>query len=619
LLPLALLAAAGVWSASSSRDGVCPPIEPRPARADEAALLNASAPAPRVVVPPESEDARSRRTAAPLLVRGKVEAWPEETPLGGVTLRLSLHRGEAVHELSTSVSDESGRFAFELAPSLGGASAPARAATEVVVLAHAPGWASDLDGASIADLREAELELHLTRQAVLRGRVVDMEGRAIAGAQVEVEREQVDAQETRVVDTDATGRFEVEDVRAGEACLVSARHPAHGRSSVRVLSSLGTNGASIDDLVLRPQGVLHGRVVSPSGAPRRGMCISVEDVAPDGSEGDGEVFEFVETDASGRFAFRDLDDGCYVVDATDAASRVLHPGAGEILLVVDRPVARVRVVDDRSQLVRGAALTAFPVGRTDAGRVISLGGADEGAEESRGEDGAFWLTFWSPGEYALRAQVAAREVEWIGQDVVHVEDLDLDVELRLEPVSWSASLELSVVDDAGAPLRFHAALVDPRTDRSVAFLDDATLPDEGALPAGRWRLRVYPRGDFLAPLEVPLALSPAQRCELRLVSTRRGGKLEVELRAQGEEHAPFQLRVARGDGPWEPPEHFRVHYSHGSMICDHLDSGCWTSTRTFEPGALRLRAYDSEGRTVERRVLVRAGEITRATFDFSDG
>ena len=142
------------------------------------------------------------------------------------------------------------------------------------------------------------------------------------------------------------------------------------------------------------------------------------------------------------------------------------------------------------------------------------------------------------------------------------------------------------------------------------------------------RTKLHPRspdevlevlGPGLAPLEVPLALSPAQRCELRLVSTRRGGKLEVELRAQGEEHAPFQLRVARGDGPWEPPEHIRVHYSHGSMICDHLDSGCWTSTRTFEPGALRLRAYDSEGRTVERRVLVRAGEITRATFDFSDG
>ena len=336
--------------------------------------------------------------------------------------------------------------------------------------------------------------------------------------------------------TDAAGAFRITDVQPGEynsraesLGYVDVVQPRLGQQGLRV--GMGGNATRLD-MQLDPLATLRGRVLDPEGNP-----------APKVSVGLGPFLGGNETDAEGRFVFKDVRPGTYTLRATadhppapkkgeehgprtaivptwfpstakdaEAERIVVRAGAdlaGYDIRLQKSPVFRIRgvVLDDVGKPAAGATiqLTGAGTDRPFMGQMqFGYGlryfqnlhgiGASETSVKS-GEDGAFEFPAVRPGDWHVQARLdpqhdAKNNLYVLATEAVPVSVSDRDVEgveLRFAP-----SFTLTVALDWGG-------LQAPASPRPpLLLLGAASLPErlQPAGPDGTFRMEHFLAGHY---------------------------------------------------------------------------------------------------------------------------
>ena len=404
--------------------------------------------------------------------------------------------------LFTSRTDEHGLARLDrlpMAPPKGGRPIAHAARYDVVAVADGfrRAWREGVD-LSPERLVEVELTLVEARPFGLRGRVVDGEGAAVAGAAVAarpISAARSGAGPTAAATSAADGRFAIEGIDVDEAKLVVE---ARATGFVDATREVELRGEDVDDLELvldRPLPVA-GRIVDDTGAPVAGAGIILRNDRRQlslGTRTGGFVPpEERPTGADGRFAFANAGAGewrCSVLppEPREAwippAAASVQGGDTDIVLVLRRNRSSAELV---ARVVDGATGEAL-----DAREVMLLpeGGQpyfDGKERRSRGE------VRWSGVPVGRwRAWVLVRERP-PAHAAVDVRDgaARLDVELRV-----------------GRAAEVRGRLVAPGDARDASALLIGELATDGPGPGGggwdegallRYRADVGPDGRFVA-------------------------------------------------------------------------------------------------------------------------
>jgi len=207
-------------------------------------------------------------------------------------------------------------------------------------------------------------------RGAIRGRVLDARGQPLEGASVRVRRT---GAASWAVATDATGRFEVDGIEAGES-VVSVSAPGFLESGETVASVAAGDTADVPPVTLEPERRISGRVVDRGGAPIAGAAVSVAPMLSPVRAGAalpsalGRVESLgIDPHRAQRARFRVLcpEEAGPHVTITAASLRIDSKDAVEFSF----PFADTLLVADRH---------AFPGGRTDEDGRFDLGGVGDG-------------------------------------------------------------------------------------------------------------------------------------------------------------------------------------------------------------------------------------------------
>lgn len=265
-------------------------------------------------------------------------------------------------------TDDQGRFRIE-----GVATRPG------TLVADAPGYGRK----ELAfDAERDDLDVALTRALRLEGRIVDTIGAPIAGATAVATARQssdgLDQREWRDATTDDGGRFVLDGVRADLPLFLQARAAGHGARVVAVATpSDEATTVALGDVVLAPQAILAGRVVTAEGAPVADAFVELLGEAPVAAPADAvsDAQREVQrrgatTDALGRFFFTELAAGRWRLTAR-------APGGGvaerELELRAAAPLTDLVVALPGGATVRGVVRDDVSgEGVADASVVLSV-------------------------------------------------------------------------------------------------------------------------------------------------------------------------------------------------------------------------------------------------------
>lgn len=277
-----------------------------------------------------------------------------------------------------------------------------------------------------------------TGTAIVRGRVVSTEGRALAHAAVQL-ISATDVMQSRGDRTDASGQFEFRDLVAGSYTIIGSKTgfapappdgvPGAGRPAINPGRAIRlSDGEALDrvEIKLAPWGSVAGHVLDEYGDPVEGARVQLLAIrfergrrrlvpAPGAS---------TPTDDLGRYRVYDVAPGRYVITATVAAvlsaelpnyARSYYPGTvdavaaqfvsiglSENVTALDFPLARVKTARVAGQLLNaageptmGGTLNLIPSYRSAVSSVAV------GARISK--DGAFEFPNVAPGQYIIQA------------------------------------------------------------------------------------------------------------------------------------------------------------------------------------------------------------------------
>ncbi|MCB9916682.1 MAG: carboxypeptidase regulatory-like domain-containing protein [Planctomycetes bacterium] len=423
----------------------------------------------------------------------------------------------------------------------------------------------------------------------LRGRVVDVEGRPIAGAEVRWALYRLGGRALRLraaATTGPDGTFAFDGAAPSHPRLVLvARHDAFAPTVVERRLSGADDALDLGDVVLAAGGAIVGRVLGPGATPVAGTELRLRPAGGnelDRLEAWRELLPAPRVRPDGRFAVERLPAGSYRLQAwapglqrvapetptivregevTDVGELVLARGyrlAGVVLdpLGAPREGATVRVRDAPSA---GRGLSVRAVLRTDA-------------------LGRFELDHLP--DRPLRVEVdAAGCLSWAKEPVV----VTTGAELRVQLVAGLA-LSGRVIDAvSGAPLtRYTSSVREVNPDLEDLETPPVAPPDglapprdhvrgefvERGLDVGRYVVEAYAPGYVFArsPVVELRADAPAAPLELRLVRGRTvaghvvdaatGAPLaaaRVELRVPPRAAPPATVAVQSVDGPEDEP------------------------------------------------------------------
>lgn len=343
-------------------------------------------------------DARGNAVRAAIVSYGGASDWSQQADdrLDGVT------------------TADDGRFRFDALPA-GSFRFSARHGD------HGPGTSAliTLDGAMARD----DVEIVLLVGATVRGRVVDSEERAVAGARVRIGiglRAQVPGmrqEEPRQAYSDAQGMFEIKGLPR-RALLAGARAEA----GVSRVVPVDTTAGDVSDvtLTLVAGATIAGTVVDTLGLPVEGVQV----IAEPGNAGDPRLARAAhveqpeaQTDASGAFALTGLSRGLYRLSAIPpwrAPGRVgtkMTARAGDT--AVRLVVAADGAVKGRVVLAEGGAPGPFSV-------VVA-----QDAQSFAGGDGAFVVEGLAPETYKLEIRALGFETRAVQITVEAAKTTDL--------------------------------------------------------------------------------------------------------------------------------------------------------------------------------------------------
>jgi protocatechuate 3,4-dioxygenase beta subunit len=492
-------------------------------------------------------------------VRGVVVDAESGAPVPGAVVEAACP-GEAASfvPLSRALADASGAFSLDVAMESGLPIGHLRAAADGYAIAtYAVAEIPRVLDAGEAAAGGTSLRVPLDRGHAIRGRVVDPEGRPVAGAQVVFDsvpwvRDPPRLEwlappvagaatvgawsiDSRAV-TAADGGFEVRARWPGfSTTRVAARAPGfHWSAEVAVDLPEGPDPVPPVELRLRPAGRVVVSLFDHGGAPLL--------VSPPELWGEDDRLQFRGT-APGRWEAEPVPPGRWTIVGSDAngdsglfreAIEVVAGGTVERILRPGDPERAVegRVVDDEGAPVAGASVEAWSA---RAGPIASGSAATDG-------EGRFRVPGLLPGPTLVTATddvtaIPAVEARTGGPPVTLVLPRPARVRLRLvgpgdEAVRFGATLHPG--NGNGTAIEYEGAV-----DGMVLMLDARTRL-LGIRASGR------------TPLEVPLDLAPGSEADLGTITFAPAVPVQGRVvDAAGEPVASVTVRRASDRG-WRP-------------------------------------------------------------------
>jgi len=420
---------------------------------------------------------------------------------------------------------------------------------------------------------EAQEEETSWEEQEMTGRVVDAEGRPLAG--VEIWRPTEGAEDAVAAVSGPDGLF---TVLAAGIFPLSACPPGWLPDES---PSPAPREPGVFEIRLRPAARIAGRVVDGQGEPVEGVRIEARLAGKafgcavyvrSGCPGPADRRTGY-SDADGRFAFESLEPGWFEVSAPDGLPKVARrlgeagTSAEEIEFVVSEKLVLLegRVVDADGEPVAGAQ--------------VSVSGARPGSAARTGADGAYRFPHVLPGPQNL----VARHPD-LGRIVerIQVAAPRTRFDVRMPPATI---VQGRILGRDGSPV----------AGPSLAVDDEPVELDAG----GRFRFSLSP-GEHAVKAEAP-DRAPAER---RVTATGDPIDLDLELsrpatitgRIAG--HTPRQwVSLELEDGPQE------------SSAREDVDEQGRFQLSDVAPGTWTLLATDNLGRTLERRVHVEEGRV----------
>ncbi len=569
---------------------------------------------------------RSSPPARPSLRGSVVTHDGDRLPGATVQARASDALDEAGGDidLGTTTTDGNGDFVVSVA-CLTQITPLRRRALELAIDVSDPNHLSAHWSTSLTDaLDSGRIDFELpSSDGVLVGHVVSPAGSPVADATVFTD------ESGRSRDTDASGRFELEVDEPDELYAV---HPRFGASEVVHVDATNGRVEPIELRLVRPLGVISGRVrdVSGAGVPAHEVLLRRcwDPPSPDG-RGDSERLGLDEvtvlTDADGRFRVCCLKPGRYEVDWSGFDEWPSHPrddrsgsveaetGSPPLDLVVPLIHLDVDVVDRNDEPLRGATVLAR-LTMPDGGLFTDQLGTEW--REIENHPARLWLAAgWSGTvESSVPGSAIARETFRIDAPGSN------RVKLVLRALRAGEGVRLHAADATGRPvenmtvhvtgLRLGSEVALPlhgSVDAGFRVPDGILLP----LPPGAYRLQLTPAVDRsrpLLPVELEVrAADPAPRFDVRFPL---GARVAFVAPRKSFLPPPEQriARCGRSSDRWLDTElHVDVIWTTGmvqSIVLHPIDGSRRTPSRfdpetddvvggptILEPGATRFRVW----------------------------
>ena len=461
------------------------------------------------------------------------------------------------------------------------------AAGPYAVLARAAGKGeASISGVRVVAGTRTEVgTLRLAGGGIVRGTVVDVDGRGVPGARVVAERDLEMQTGDLEAQTGSSGAFEIRGVPAGRVSVMTS-HPAYASPRPEVVEVDPEKEPASVRIVLLEGARVEGHASHRDGRPFASGRIRVRSLAPR-AEGLGEVPSPVRPD--GSFAVDHVAAGPARVELlapsgpgalSGLASHEVVLGDGETA-TVDFSLRDVVVAGTVTRAGQPAPGVRVSLRSLEGAPVTLYGGAGGGALEvpslppflvaTTREDGSYELVVFTPGRARVGLEAVSGNERYPDREVV-VPDVDrFDLNLEIAPTQVSGT----VVDkDGGEPVS--EARV--RLGRSSA----RTGPDGRfsiAVEPGEWQLSASAPGRKLTVL--PLNVGPAGLSDLR-VEMERGLELRGRVVDAGGRPVP-NLQVVAADAA----------------------RGLAESVYTLADGSFRMESLDEEPYT-----LVTGGDLT---------
>ncbi|HEX5715403.1 MAG TPA: carboxypeptidase-like regulatory domain-containing protein [Thermoanaerobaculia bacterium] len=552
--------------------------------------------------------------AGPLVLSGQVVDEKGRKPVPGALVWASAAPGAFVR------TDAEGRFQV---------TAPGSRRFDLEVLA--PGYLLKRVLVTRTQLASRKIgTLALARAGRLRGKVVDPQGRPLAGAAVVAVAQGALGQRafsptdpvTDRAATDSQGRFELRRLRPAQGYEVRAF-----RTGSFPVAERATAGRDLV-LVLAPARSARGKVQDPAGKPIAGAEAVVRPALRPGSSDNGaDDGTGTQSDAQGIFSLPELPAAeveltvrrkGYAPAVLPALRIPAGTGPADLGVVTLHPGAILtgRVVDHRGEAVSGGEIFLLdqPANPNEMERTLK----DRRPAATVAADGSFSIENLAQGS---PVHVAVRSPGFLIAQIRSVRPpTEKPVVIRLEP---EAVLSGRVVDEAGAPvpgarIDLHwQAFLPEEPDRPVG---QPILRNTRANAEGRFELRGLPTGaarvSAAAPSFVPLEgveVDLPRAGELRLV-LERGALLQGRVTTATGEPVPGVRVGVSGAGAatnddglyWlEGAELGRqevifLHPSHGRVAKPfEIQPGVNVLDLTFEPGVeVAGRVVDGTGKPV---------------------
>jgi hypothetical protein len=438
-----------------------------------------------------------------------VEQGDEGVPVAGARIQATLRIGARREALGSSIADAAGLAIVALPPLA--RMDHGRAAVRLLVTAS--GCLAAERELSCEDGVPRESIVHLEPGGACTGRVVDADGRPVAGAELDLRAlehaaEGVDVDlNWNMTTSDENGAFTLPVAGTARYALI-ARAEGKGVASRTGLFMRAFEHTHAGDLVLAAFGRLHGRLADPAGRPLGGVPLTARaaDREPDSehdqaaTDGDGEpspvvalpsrgdVEASVTTAADGSFACVGLrEDLRYAITGIDGIELegAWSCGPDPIRLVCTQPLLRVRVRDEQRRPLDGLSVGLYPLPRAPqiAPRTAS----------TRGESAVAWFAVQAARSYAAVTAVAG------GFTVVRTTEVPSEIgvtELDLTIVAARSAVRhhFMALDEKGAPLDgMPLVLRDAVTQTEITpIVRDSDGVCRDALPPGRWVLCAEP-------------------------------------------------------------------------------------------------------------------------------